>query len=346
MGGTQEASRYDVVLGEPRSKRTQVAVLVLTNLVSLGCLVWTLRDAQLGRLLTDFAALNWWTVGAAVVLELSVYLCQAFRWKMILSPVVWLSFRQSARAVYGGMFASETLPARAGEVLRCYLVSRWTALPFSVAVSSVVIERIFDALLMWIGLQWALSSLNLPRQFNIAGDSLGLFVVIAVGLLAVALFTPRPAHTAQASPGWKYRLWVLRDDLAQIGHSWSLAAGFLAAIGYLGLQVTPIWILVREYGFDVPLKATVALMLILRLASALPQAPATIGVFQFVTREFLEKGFGVLPDEAARFSLLLWGVVKLPVMAAGFLALSITGAKIGELTRAAREESENLSRGG
>jgi hypothetical protein len=80
-------------------------------------------------------------------------------------------------------------------------------------------------------------------------------------------------------------------------------------------------------------------MLILRLAAAIPQAPATLGLFQLLTKEFLERGFGVPADEAARFSLVLWGAIKLPILTAGAIAVAITGAKLGELTKAAEAES-------
>jgi hypothetical protein len=70
--------------------------------------------------------------------------------------------------------------------------------------------------------------------------------------------------------------------------------------------------------------------MLLRLAAALPQAPATLGVFQLITKQFLEYGYAVPSPQAARYSLLLWAVVKLPLLAGGAIALSITGAKIGD----------------
>jgi hypothetical protein len=86
-------------------------------------------------------------------------------------------------------------------------------------------------------------------------------------------------------------------------------------------------------------------MLILRLAAAVPQAPATLGLFQLLTKEFLERGFDIPPGEAARFSLVLWGAIKLPLLIAGAVAVSITGAKIGELTKAAAEANNSDPQG-
>jgi len=132
---------------------------------------------------------------------------------------------------------------------------------------------------------------------------------------------------------------ILRRDLAHIGHSWSLCSAFLLTIPYLLLQAVPIWVLSSGYGFDLPVGAAIALVMLLRLAAAVPQAPATLGLFQLITKEFLEYGYAIPADQAARFSLLLWAVIKLPLLAAGAVALVVTGSKIGELTRAAEEQA-------
>src|SRR5262249_14207902 len=110
---------------------------------------------------------------------------------------------------------------------------------------------------------------------------------------------------------------------------------------YLLLQVLPIYAAFQGYGFDLSIGTAFALMVILRVGTVVPQAPGNLGLFQFLTRLSLEKIFNVVPAEAARFSLVLWGVVTLPLLIAGFVALAITGARITELRRAAEGEARN-----
>ena len=131
------------------------------------------------------------------------------------------------------------------------------------------------------------------------------------------------------------------DDLALIGHSRYLYFALLQSVPYLLLQAIPIWAAFQAYGFDLGFGAALALMLILRLSSIVPQAPANLGLFQILTKEFLERAYNVDSSEAARFSLVLWGVVKVMPLFAGFIALAITGAKIGELRKAAAEEGQS-----
>lgn len=311
--------------------------MILTYAASLASLVWTLRDAQLGRLLADISALNPGRVALGVAAMLSVYFVQGLRWTLILAPVTKLRVLAATRAVFVGLFASEVFPVRAGEVIRCYLVSRWTKLPFSVSLASILIERLFDGILMWAGIQYALRSIHVPRNIQLAADSLGAVVLAGVVVLGVALFRPRLQHERMPEGGWRKRWFILQEDLALIGHSWYLWAALFATIPYLLLQVVPVYVMFQEYKFGLSFGAALALMMLIRLAAAIPQGPATLGFFQVLTREFLEIGFGVQSDEAARFSLVLWAVIKIPILIAGAIGVGITGTKISELTKAAQD---------
>jgi uncharacterized membrane protein YbhN (UPF0104 family) len=324
-------------MSSTRSGHTRTAVLVLTYAASLASLVWTLRDAQLDRLLSDIGALHPAWVALGLAATVCVYFVQGLRWKLILAPVAGLEILPSTRAVFVGLFASELFPVRAGEVIRCYLVSRWTALPFSVSLASVLIERLFDGLLMWIGLQYALRAIHVPRSIELAADSLGAAVLAGIVVLGLALFRPKLQHERMPETGWRKRWFILQEDLALIGHSWYLWAALLATAAYLLLQVVPVYIMFQEYDLPFGFGAALALMLLLRLATVIPQGPATLGFFQVLTREFLELGFNVPPDEAARFSLVLWAMIKVPILVSGAVAVAVTGTKISELTKAAQE---------
>jgi len=339
--GGAVSSLYHGCLRESQSRWTHWVVLILVNLASLGCLVWALRDASFADFKDDVATINYAWVALAVAIELGVYLSQAVRWRLVLRPVVLLNFWQAVRAIFVGLFTSEVLPFRGGEAVRCFLVTRWTKLPFSVSVASVLIERVFDGAWLWLGLWLSLKYVELPKQLGYANDLLGLFVLGGAVVLGLALFRPRPPRSALRRPGWRHHLAVLMDDLALIGHSRYLYFALLQSLPYLLLQVIPIWAAFEAYGFDLGVGAAFALMLILRLASVVPQAPLSLGLFQILTKEFLVRAYDVDPSDAGRFSVILWCVVKVAPLIAGFIALSITGAKISELKKGAAAEDQS-----
>ena len=135
--------------------------------------------------------------------------------------------------------------------------------------------------------------------------------------------------------GWVH---VLIEDLHLIGHSRYLYYAALVSIPYLFMNVVPIYALMQAYGLDEASWARAgALMILLRLGSVAPQAPGNVGLFQVISTLGLTL-FGVQQAEARRFTLLLWGVITLPLLFAGFIAVVVTGAKIGDIHREAKAE--------
>jgi uncharacterized membrane protein YbhN (UPF0104 family) len=119
-----------------------------------------------------------------------------------------------------------------------------------------------------------------------------------------------------------------------IGHSRYLYFSAFASLPYLLLQVLPIYALMQAYGFDLSMTPAFILMVMLRLSSVVPQAPGNLGAFHAVAKLGL-KLFGVDSPTAANFSVVLWSVITLPLLIAGFIALAITGLKMGEIHREA-----------
>src|SRR4051794_35726707 len=131
---------------------------------------------------------DWRWVTVAVLADILVYFWHAWRWSLLLTPLAKVPFWNSLRAIYVGLFANEILPFRTGEVLRCVLLARWTKLPVSVALSSALIERIFDGVWLVTCLLITIKFVPLPQYLVDGGFVLAGFVVICGALLAVAMF--------------------------------------------------------------------------------------------------------------------------------------------------------------
>jgi glycosyltransferase 2 family protein len=341
-------SGYHGKLAEKKSRSIHKrALLVVINALSIASLVWALRDSHLSELRDDVATLSWWWVVAAVASDAGVYLWQSMRWRILLRPVERVGFWETVRAVYVGLFANEVLPFRAGEVLRCYLLSKRSQLPLSVSLTSALLERVFDGIWLCLCMFLVLRYVPIPRGLRYLVDGGYVLAIVVLGaalLLSFALFRRHHARAALSGGTWRRQFQVLIDDLEIIGHSRYLLLSFVQSLPYLLLQAIPIFAAFRAYGFDLPWGAAFALMVILRMGAVAPQAPGNLGLFQFLARECLEKMFNVVPDEAARFSLVLWGLVTLPLLAGGMIAMAVTGLKLGELQEAARSGTNELSR--
>ena len=183
-----------------------------------------------------------------------------------------------------------------------------------------------------------------------SGYIVGLVVLVGAALLALAVFLRQKTRAIFSGDGWQRHIRVLIDDLSLIGHSRYLYFAFFQSLPYLLLQVIPIYGALQAYpfnlseAFDPTIGVAFALMVILRLGSAVPQAPGNLGLFQLLTTEALERIFHVVPAEAARFSLVLWGTVTLPLLVAGFFALMVTERKLFELKRAAEDHASEMAK--
>ncbi|MEQ1886260.1 MAG: lysylphosphatidylglycerol synthase transmembrane domain-containing protein [Bryobacteraceae bacterium] len=323
----------------PKSGRHRLLILI-TYLISIASLAWALRDAHLGELKDDLATMNWGWVGLAALFNLALYFFQAIRWQFVLRPIVRTTYGETLRAIFVGLFANEVLPLRAGEVLRCYMISRNKKdLPVTVSLSSALIERIFDGIWLTVFLFFVLRFVALPRGLQFLSDGatgLGITVLAIAVVLGVALFHRQQWTRNVPERGWRRHFYILITDLEKIGNSRYFWFAFVQSLPLLLIQTLPVWAAFYGYGFDLSMGTAFLLALILRLGSAVPQAPGNLGLFQFLAREALEKLFHVAPDEAARFSLVLWGIVTLPLMVAGLISLAMSGLRLQDL----REEAD------
>jgi glycosyltransferase 2 family protein len=301
-------------------------------------LAWVLQDFEPEKLWGEIRAMNWAWVAVAVLFDILVYFLQGWRWSLLLRPVALIPYAQSIRAIYVGLFANEILPLRTGEIIRCYLQARWSKLPFSVTLSSALIERIFDGFWLIICLLVTTYLVTLPELYYALGRVLGIVIVIAGALLAAAMFARQRTREALAGNRYLSRLTLLLDDLHLIGHSRYLLISAVASLPYLLLQVLPIYALANGYGITLSLGQSFALMVILRLVTVVPQAPGNLGTYQ-AAAVFGLVMFGVDDSLARRFSFVMWAVITMPLLIVGFIALAITGVKLSEIRRQAEQAS-------
>ncbi len=315
----------------------------LGYVISIGCLVWVLEGVDFGALISDLTSLHWDWVILGVLADVGVYFYQAWRWDLLLSPVKRVSPWRTVQAIYVGLFSNEVLPFRPGELIRSYLQAHWSGIPFSVSFSSAIIERIFDGIWLVIvfglvALGMARTSIRMPHGLEDAAKVLGGGVLVAAVLLALVMFWKHRAHAAVPKTWWGLHLRVLIDDLHMMGQSRSFYWAALASLPYLLIQVIPIYALIRAYELDLGIGPAMVVLIIWRLGTVLPQAPGNVGASQLLM--VLALGlFGVDKTTATGLAMITWGVITLPLILGGFIALTLTGAKLGELKAQAKEQA-------
>jgi uncharacterized protein (TIRG00374 family) len=302
--------------------------------LSAASLIWVFSGFNWQQTLADFATLDWRYVSIAVVFDLSVYLSHAWRWNILLQPIARPSYWRSVQAIYIGLYANEILPLRTGELIRCYLMAHWNNIPISLSISSAAIERILDGVWLVICLLITTQLVPLPRYLVDGTQVMGIGLAVLLGLLIFIAVHKQKAHAVVSENKWASGLRHVVEGIHAMGNWRTMLATAGASLIYLALQIVPVWALMEGYGLDLSIWAAAAVYIILRLGTVIPNAPGNAGLYQF----FCVLGLGLFnvpKSTAVGFSLMMFGVLTLPLLIGGFVAVALTGLKLGDIrTRA------------
>ncbi|MBA3713121.1 MAG: flippase-like domain-containing protein [Pyrinomonadaceae bacterium] len=320
------------------------------------CLVWVFHDVDVRDVWRHVRNVNPWWVAVAILCDVLGYVCQGVRWSLLLRPVGRVSTAKSTQAIYAGLFTNEALPLKAGELVRAYLIARWLRVKLSAIVPSMLVERLLDGIWLVFGLALAMIFLPLPRNLLEAGDALGIVLVIATGMFfyviarrskttiataAVNEHRPRESKTWKPLRSMSAMVGRVAGGVQAIGLSRDTYLAFAASFVLLLLQALSFWLVMYAYGLRRSFFVGAVVFLIVHLGTALPNAPANIGSYQFFTVVGLTL-FGVDKTYAAGFSVVVFILLTLPLWLLGFVALSRSGTTL--LT--VREEISRLYAGG
>jgi glycosyltransferase 2 family protein len=313
----------------------------LTYVLAAAALVWVFYDVEWAALSDQVQQLSWGWVLAIVALDVLSFYVQGVRWQMLLQPVGQLSYVKTTQAIYVGLFSSEILPLRAGEVVRGLLVARWLKRKFRDVLPSMAMERLFDGI--WFSSAMILTAMliDVPPQIRV-----GTNVLLVLSLMGIGVFVwvvrkthfaesapeRRPAHLAEKI---KFALFEVRVGLKQIG----LGRRFWSAFGVSGLlhvvQGMAFLAVLQACSIELSILSMIAVFLVVHLGIAIPNAPANVGTFQLFSVLGLTF-FGIEKSAAAAFSVVAFAILTVPVLLIGVAAtlyagLSLTGFRT-ELT--------------
>jgi uncharacterized protein (TIRG00374 family) len=294
--------------------RTIVVLLVAAALVAL-----FLRNVDLRRVASDIASAEPEWLAMALVLSIGNLAIRSYRWRYLLEPLGHTTFSESFQATTVGFAASAVLPARAGEVIRPYFVSRLASrhdrMTTSGAFATIILERILDVItvlvllaayvlvfgrhvgaanptafawLTWIGLSAGAVALTvLVVLFVFAGDPQRL------GRLGARLTGVVPGlgrFVARVVENFAHGLAVVRrPSRLLIALLWSFPL-WLSIAGAL-------WSVALAFHIAMPFTGSFALVAVLSLGVAVP-TPGSVGGFHAAFRYGTTTFFGA-PDAAA-----------------------------------------------
>jgi glycosyltransferase 2 family protein len=332
-----------------RDKKFWIGVVV-----SLFFLVLVFRDQHPDQIWSALQQANYVALLPALVFYFAGVAVRTVRWQVLLRPILpQTSLLRLYEVVVIGYMANDVLPARLGEVVRAFVLNRRTGVTKSAILGTIVVERIFDGIIMvgFIALSALFITLNetLDNLLKIGSVlfliALGGFIFLAMspsritrlidvllGQGPLGLVVPesiiRRAHRVSAS--FVSGLQVLRSGMAVLG---VLATSLIAWL----LETSMYWVL-GEWGFNLnlPFAAYMLTTAAANLSTLVPSTPGYVGVFDFVAKEVLVNLFAIGKTLATTYVLVLHAALYFPVTLWGIVYMfreSLSWSDLGRLEK-------------
>jgi len=313
--------------------------------VSAASLIWVFWKFPYAQLGDHLRTMEWSWVALAILFEVAVYFFDAWRWSVLLKPVGAPSFGLCLQAVFVGVLANDILPAKAGEVVRCFLLSYETEVPVSLAITSDVILRIMDGL--WIVIVYLIITFQIATHGEVA-FWMWVFGTGAVALslvLLFVLFRRQHAHYFVRTTSWAARFTHLLDEIHRLGHWRELRSSMAIGGLYWLAQMLAIWALTKADRFDLGLSAAAFLLAVKAVFTLIPNAPANMGAYQASVIYALTGFLFVERGNAQTFAEIMFGFLTLPAVVGGAVALLFADIDLLTLHRRAHHAGAHGKRG-
>ncbi|HMQ29138.1 MAG TPA: lysylphosphatidylglycerol synthase transmembrane domain-containing protein [Chloroflexaceae bacterium] len=314
-------------------------------LVSLFFLVVALRGLDLESFWSILRGANYWWLALAVPVYFVGVWLRTLRWRSMLLHLRPVPPARLFPTVVIGYMGNNVYPARMGEVLRSYVLRRNEAVAMSASLATVVLERLFDGLVMLLFIFATLPFAPLPPLF---GGLLGAVSVVFLVALAVFMaLAARPERLSRlytlavervAPTRWRPRLHGLFDrfivGLQSLRSPRQLFAIALVSVAIWLIETLTYWVVMLAFPFSVPFPVLMLMTAVVNLFTTIPSTPGYVGTFHAPGIAVLMQ-FGVAQAIATGYTVVLHATLWLPITLLGAFFMLRESIGWGDLERAA-----------
>lgn len=316
---------------KPKNNSRNRWFVLLGIAISLIFLYLAFQKLNPQAFLDSLAELNpLWIAFGAVWYFLAVLII-AWRWQFLLKTLGDVPLLPLSQIVSIGYMGNNVYPLRAGEALRIFLLKRNHQIPVTAAVTTVVVERVFDGIVMlsFLLLGLSLSNVDSPLIQQVATVATPIFVIAVIVFFSLAAFPETLRGIIVKVAGFfpealaKILLGLSEEILKGLGglrNPLQLAGTVFASYLTWAVEASVYWIVMWAFGLDLPYPAALLVVGTVNLAGLIPASPGQVGVYEFFASSVM-MALGVPENTALAFALVVHLVIWLPVTLAGFVFL-------------------------
>ena len=305
--------------------------------VSLFFMVLLFRKIDFRQLIIALRTVDYLYIALAVLITFISYFLRALRWKYLLISEKSISLSSLYPATIIGYMANNLLPARLGEFIRAYFLARREGLQTPTVFASLVIDRLFDGFTVLMILLITLFTLKLPLGMEDAGLALRaggvvmflfycgalLFLFMlkrqTMRMLSCVRFILKP-FPQRFSERLIPMLGSFITGIRMSSHGGHIAAVIFTSFCIWTFCIVPIDMVLQGFGINLPITASMFILVLLVFAVMVPASPGFIGTYHYACFKGLSI-FGVAESKAVSIALIVHGIGFFPVIIVGFYYL-------------------------
>jgi hypothetical protein len=324
--------------------------------LSLICLFLVFRKVDFQQLGASLASIHYGLLAAALAVFMTTFVVRTARWKVLLNPTKALTFRRLFSVVFIGYMANNVLPARLGEFVRAFVLSKKEGVRKTTTLATIFIERIFDglSLLFILGLlilahKAGFISNTLPARVIWGGLAASVVFLGAFGFVLALEFFPafgeflgamiRRFAPAKLAGKLESVLGAFIGGVRCLRSFKMLLFVFGSSVAVWAIEASTYCLMGRAFHLHQPLTAFIVTMVFVNLASIVPSAPGQVGTFQLFCVLALSI-FGVSEAQGLSYGLVLNIAEFLPVTLLGIVFLMLENLSFNAVLHPDEEPGE------
>lgn len=317
--------------------RLKASIGILISLVLLYFIFSSINFEEINKIIFKFGFLLF-LIGVMIYSVSFVF--RAWRWQHIISPIMKISYLKSILIIFVAYFFNSVLPARIGDFIRAYILSKNTNIKTLTSISTVVVDRMLDGLtlflLLSIGIIGAGLKLDIDRRFLFT-----IFIILLLFIILLIFYTMEFNTVMRCvyplkniAPDLYMKLESFMRSIKTGGDIFSKGSKahlilFFSSLLVWVVEASLFYFVLYFIGIRIGIYVLFILLALVNLGIMIPSAPGYIGTFEAAFM-FVLVYFGIEKEMALSAALIIHAIWFFTTIFFGLIAIKIMGLSLKE----------------
>ena len=331
-----------------KDKKTWIGIII-----SVAAIYFCARGLDFRKVAEGFKQANYlYLIPAIIFIYLSIWL-RAPRWRILLHDVdKKISLMRLFRIAIIGFMGNSVFPARLGELMRAYFLSKNEDVTFTHSVTTIALERVFDLFALVVFLSTVLLVLPFPAEvieqnqnaLNLLQKSGYISTGMLMGFVVFIFFLLRfPRQTfgvidflsSKISENFRKKIHGIMDSIFKGLESVKDVKSIVLSLIYsllVWLSITlSEYMILLAFDLNIGIFGAAFICVAIAFAVAAPSAPGYVGIFHAACILVLVNFFGESKDLGGAVAVVMHGYQWIFIVLGGLIFLPVEGISLKEV---------------